>query len=146
MKNKIGILGSGVVAKTLASGFLKHGYEVTLGTRDLTKLNDFVNKTNVCSFEDTAKRADIIVLACKGTAAESVIKLAGVENLKNKTIIDTTNPISDDPPENGVLKYFTDCNNSLMERLQHHCPEANFVKCFNSVGSAVMVDPVFADG
>lgn len=146
MKIKIGILGSGVVAKTLANGFIKYGYEVILGTRDIAKLNDFVDKTNVCSFEDTAKLGDIIVLACKGSAAESVIKLAGIENLKGKTVIDTTNPISDDPPENGVLKYFTEMNDSLMEKLQRLCPEAHFVKCFSSVGNAFMVNPEFTGG
>ena len=108
MKNKIGILGPGVVAQFLASGFLKYGYEVMLGTRDVTKLNNFADKTNVGSFSETAEWADTIVLACKGTAAEEVLKLAGEANLNGKTIIDTTNPISDLPPENGVLKFFTD--------------------------------------
>ena len=38
---KIGIIGSGEVAKTLAAGFLKHGHEVTVGTREENKLADF---------------------------------------------------------------------------------------------------------
>ena len=146
MKKKIGILGSGAVAKALAKGFLKYGYEVMLGTRDIVKLNEFIDKANVGSFEDTAKWAETIVLACKGTAAEDVIKLAGVKNLKDKTIIDTTNPISDSPPDNGVLKFFTSYDESLMEKLQVHSQESNFVKCFSSVGSALMVDPEFKEG
>lgn len=146
MKNKIGILGSGVVARSLANGFLKYGYEVMLGTRDLAKLNNFADKANVGSFSDTAKWADTIVLACKGSAAEEVIKLSGAGFLKDKTIIDTTNPISDLPPDNGVLKFFTDLNFSLMEKLQEHNPEAHFVKCFSCVGNAFMVDPDFSQG
>jgi len=39
--NKIGILGSGVVAKDLAKGFIKYGYEVKIGTRDLSKIEEF---------------------------------------------------------------------------------------------------------
>ena len=39
--NKIGILGSGIVAKTLGNGFLKHGYEVMLSSRDTSKLSDW---------------------------------------------------------------------------------------------------------
>jgi 3-hydroxyisobutyrate dehydrogenase-like beta-hydroxyacid dehydrogenase len=35
---KVGILGSGDVAKALAGGFLKHGHQVVLGTRDAAKL------------------------------------------------------------------------------------------------------------
>lgn len=146
MKNKIGILGSGVVAKSLAGGFVKYGYEVMLGTRDVTKLNSFTDKANVGSFSETANWADLIVLACKGTAAEEVLKLAGEANLQGKTVIDTTNPISDLPPENGVLKFFTDLNFSLMEKLQNHIPEANFVKCFSCVGNSFMVDPEFPEG
>jgi 8-hydroxy-5-deazaflavin:NADPH oxidoreductase len=35
---KIGIIGSGVVATTLGGGFLKHGHDVALGTREPAKL------------------------------------------------------------------------------------------------------------
>lgn len=146
MKNKIGILGSGVVAKALAKGFLKYGYKVKLGTRDLKKLSDFIDNDSVGSFNETAAWADTIVLACKGSAANEVLKLAGVKNLESKTIIDTTNPIADLPPENGVIKFFTDLNESLMEKLQTSFPEANFVKCFSCVGNAIMVDPQYSEG
>ena len=60
-----------------------------------------------------------------------------------KTIIDATNPIAEAAPENGVLKFFTSLNKSFMEELQETIPLANFVKAFNSVGSAFMVDPSF---
>ena len=63
--------------------------------------------------------------------------------LEGKTIIDTTNPIADEPPLNGVIKFFTANNESLMERLQKAAPKANFVKAFNSVGNAYMVNPKF---
>ena len=61
-------------------------------------------------------------------------------------MIDTTNPIADAPPVNGVLRFFTDLDDSLMERLQREFPDARFVKAFNSVGNARMVDPEFAGG
>lgn len=143
MKKKIGILGSGIVAKVLAKGFLKHGYEVFLGTRDVSKLSELKDKAGVGSFTDAAQFGQIIVLAGKGTAAEEIISLAGISNLNGKTIIDTTNPISEAPPENGVLKFFTDFNESLMEKLQKYCPDGKFVKCFSCVGNALMVDPDF---
>lgn len=146
MKNKIGILGSGVVAKALAKGFIKNGYKVKLGTRDIKKLTDFIDNESIGSFNEVAQWADTIILACKGSAAIEVIKAAGVKNLSNKTTIDATNPIADSPPENGVLKFFTDLNESLMEKLQIVAPEANFVKCFSCVGNAFMVDPEFPDG
>lgn len=144
---KIGILGSGIVGKTLATGFLKHGYEVTIGTRDASKLSDWLSKNpqgKIASFEETAGYGDIIVLASKGHAAAEVLKLAGISNLEGKTVIDATNPIDEKtPPINGVLNFFTDLKDSLMEQLQRQAPKASFVKAFNSVGSAFMVDPDF---
>lgn len=144
---KIGVIGSGVVAQTLGAGFLKHGYQVMLGTRDKSKLADW-QKTNganalVGSFSDAAKFGEIIVLAVKGTVAKNALDLMGHENLNHKTIIDATNPIADAPPTNGVLKFFTSLDKSLMEELQETVPSANFVKAFNSVGSAGMVNPSY---
>jgi predicted dinucleotide-binding enzyme len=143
---KVGILGSGAVAKVLGTGFIKHGYSVMLGTRDTSKLAEWLQKNpegKVGSFSDTASFGEIVVLAVKGTVAKDVLSLAGTSNLKNKTVIDTTNPIGNEPPQDGVIKYFTDANNSLMEILQKEVKDAHFVKAFNSVGSAFMVDPDF---
>lgn len=144
---KVGIIGSGVVARSLGNGFIKHGYEVMLGTRDVTKLQEWKEKAgakaHVGSFEDAAKYGKIIVLAVKGSVAAKAIDEAGPQNLHWKTVIDTTNPIAEAPPENGVIKYFTSLDESLMEQLQSRFPEIHFVKAFNSVGNAYMVDPSF---
>jgi len=46
------------VAQSLTEGFLKHGFQVTLGTRDTKKLADFKKEyaaVNIGSFEDAAK-------------------------------------------------------------------------------------------
>lgn len=146
MKQKIGILGSGVVAKALAKGFNKHGYDVMMGTREANKLDELKNIAKIGSFRDTAAWGEIIVLAVKGTAAEVVLKFAGLDNLRGKTVIDTTNPIADAPPVNGVLKFFTSLDDSLLERLQKLAPGVSFVKAFSCVGNAFMVDPAFPDG
>jgi predicted dinucleotide-binding enzyme len=144
---KIGILGSGVVGKTLGAGFLKHGYEVMIGTRDVSKLTEWKSKNahgKTGSFEETAKFGDILVLATKGHISEEVLRLAGLNNLNGKTIIDATNPIDEkNPPVNGVLNFTTSLHDSLLERLQKLAASANFVKAFNSVGSAFMVNPDF---
>jgi len=149
-KPKIGILGSGVVATALGNGFAKYGYEVKLGTRDLSKLSEWKQKAgenaSIGSFNETAEFGNIIILAAKGTAAKDVLQLSGKENISGKTIIDAANPIADAPPENGVLKFFTNLDSSLMEDLQNEFPDSNFVKAFNSVGSAVMVNPDFEGG
>jgi hypothetical protein len=143
---KIGILGSGVVGQTLAKGFLSHDYSVKIGTRTPSKLSDWARANSdgsVGSFEETAKFGDLIVLAVKGSAAVEALELAGEDNLNGKTIIDTTNPIADASPENGVLKFFTSLDYSLMEKLQAEFPGANLVKAFSCVGNAFMVNPDF---
>lgn len=147
MKKKIGIIGSGAVGQTLATGLLKYGYKVMIGSRDLSNLAEWKSKAGegglTGTFAETAEYGEIIVLATKGSAALSAMKLAGKTNLSGKTIIDTTNPIADTPPENGVLTFYTELNDSLMERLQNAYPEANFVKAFNSIGNSLMINPDF---
>jgi predicted dinucleotide-binding enzyme len=146
---KIGVIGSGVVAQTLGAGFLKHGHDVELGTRELGKLKEFAVKNwgaRIGSFADAAKFGEVVVLAVGGEAALDALKLAGAENLAGKTVIDACNPIGGGPPVNGVLSFFTNLKDSLMERLQAAFPKAHFVKAFNSVGSAQMVNPKFAGG
>ncbi len=146
---KIGILGSGEVAKALAVGFLSHGYEAMIGTRTPSKLADWVAQHPKCwigGFSDAAKSAEILVLAVKGTAAADVLRTVGELNLAGKPIIDATNPIADAPPTHGVLAFFTGPNESLMEQLQREFASAKFVKAFNSVGSACMVNPQFKSG
>ena len=144
---KVGVIGSGVVSQALADGFLKHGYEVMRGTRDAAKLSDWKKKAGgkaaVGSFAEAARFGDLVVIAVKGTAAESAVKLSGPENLSGKTVIDAMNPIADEPPTNGVLKFFTTLSDSLLERLQRLAPSANFVKAFSCVGNAFMVNPEF---
>ena len=146
---KVGVLGSGDVAKVLASGFLKHGHDVMVGTRTLSKLADWAKqnpKGSVGSFADAAKFAQLVVLAVKGTVALDALRAAGAANLAGKPVIDATNPIADAPPVNGVLKFFTNLDESLMERLQREFAHARFVKAFNSVGNALMVNPQLKGG
>jgi predicted dinucleotide-binding enzyme len=146
---KIGILGSGGVAQALGAGLARHGHSVTLGTRQSAALADWARAHSGVAVADTAQAAafgELVILAVKGTAAMAVLRAAGAAALAGKTVIDTSNPIADAPPVNGVLQYFTGPNQSLMETLQAEFPGVHFVKAFNSVGSAHMVDPAFEGG
>lgn len=146
---KVGILGSGDVAKALAIGFAKHGHAVTIGTRTPGKLTEWAAKNSgmaTADFAGAANFGEVVVLAVKGIAASEALQLAGSNNLAGKPVIDACNPIEDAPPVKGVLKFFTGQNESLMEKLQSEFSDAHFVKAFNSVGSAFMVDPRFPGG
>jgi predicted dinucleotide-binding enzyme len=135
----------------LTIGFLKHGHDVLMGTRTPSKLVEWAaqfagSRIAVGSFANAAGFGEVLVLAVKGNAAAEALRLAGAENLQCKPVLDACNPIEEAPPENGVLKFFTGMNESLMEQLQREFPEAKLVKAFNSVGSALMVNPQFKAG
>lgn len=142
---RIGVIGSAVVGQTLASGLKKHGYDVRIGSRTPEKLAEFSQKSGIGAgtVADVAAWGEALVLAVKGTVAEAALREAGSANIRGKLVIDTTNPMANEPPEDGVIKYFTSPNDSLMERLQGAFPDAKFVKAFNSVGNALMVNPQF---
>jgi hypothetical protein len=146
---KVAVLGSGDVGRTLADGLLKHGYEVMRGSRLPSKLDDWKQTAgphaSIGTFEDAARFGEIVVVAVKGTAAEETVRACG-RALDGKTVIDTTNPIADAAPVNGVLSFFTGPNDSLMEKLQAAAPAARFVKAFSCVGNAYMVAPELPGG
>jgi 8-hydroxy-5-deazaflavin:NADPH oxidoreductase len=146
---KVGVIGSGVVGRTLAAGFLKHGHEVEIGTREPAKLKEWSAKhpgVKAKTFVEAAAFGEVIVLAVAGQVALEALKLVGPKALQGKTVIDACNPIGGGAPVNGVLSYFTTLTDSLMERLQKAYPTAHFVKEFNSVGIGQMVNPRFAGG
>jgi hypothetical protein len=145
---RVGVIGSAVVGQTLARGFQTYGHDVRIGSRSPGKLAEFSASAGIAAgtFADVAQWAELAVLAVHGTAAEDALRLAGATNLAGKVVIDTTNPIADAPPVDGVIQFFTGPNGSLLERLQAAFPETRLVKAFNSVGNARMVNPTFTRG
>lgn len=142
---KIGVIGSAVVGQTLAGGLKKHGHDVRIASRSPEKLAEFSARTGVPAgtVGDVAAWAEALVLAVRGAAAEEALRDAGAPNVQGKLVVDTTNPIANEPPEDGVIRFFTSPNDSLMERLQAAFPKAKLVKAFNSVGAPLMVNPDF---
>jgi predicted dinucleotide-binding enzyme len=98
------------------------------------------------TFEQAAQFGEILILATLGRAVEQTIDLAGRSNFAGKTVMDTTNPIADAPPVQGVLRFTTGPNESLGEKIQAIVPGARVVKAFNSVGAARMVNPQYRQG
>jgi predicted dinucleotide-binding enzyme len=147
---RIGIIGSGEVGAALASGLRRHGHDVMRGSRDPKKLKAWQDEQGkgvaIGDVAETARFGELVILAVKGTGAEEAVRQAGIDNLAGKPVLDTTNPISEAPPQNGVLAFFTGPNDSLMERLQKLAPAAHFVKAFSCVGSNLMVDPKLQGG
>lgn len=144
---KVGILGSGDVAKALGKGFLATGHDVMLGSREADKVKGWSEdaRASAGTFADAAAFGELVVLAVKGTVVVDAAKSVAA-GLEGKPVIDATNPIADLPPVNGILQYFTGANESLMERLQAAVPGARFVKAFSCVGNPFMFKPPFAGG
>lgn len=147
---KIGVLGSGDVGRRLGGGFASNGHEVRLGTRDPNKpevrnwLAETKGKVSAGSFADAAAFGSIVVLACGGSVAESVVRLAQEKNFEGKVVIDVTNPL--DLSKGMPPSLFVGITDSLGERIQRWLPQAKVVKCFNIVSNATMVRPRMEQG
>jgi 8-hydroxy-5-deazaflavin:NADPH oxidoreductase len=139
---QIGVLGSGSAGRTLATGFLSHGHPVMIGSRDPAKLHAWRRTAgphaHVRTLAETAQFGDLVVLSVIGTAAEEVIRLAGVEKLAGKIVLDASDPLDFSSGRPGLFVGTTD---SLGERIQRVIPDAYVVKGLNIVLADVMVNP-----
>ncbi len=139
---KIGIIGSGVVGQSLGLGLINQGYEVKIGTRDTSKLNEWLSKVNdkgsVGSFAEAAEFGEALFIATLWTGTENAISLAGKENFEGKIVVDVTNPLdfSDGTPKLATVYPISAC-----EQIQKWLPEAKLVKAFNTIPAHIMTNP-----
>lgn len=143
--DKIGILGTGPVGRTIGSKMIELGYEVMMGSRTANnqKAIDWAvnyNKASNGTFEDVAKWADIIFNGTKGEITLDVFRMAGLENFNGKVIIDISNSLdsSKGMPMPLLVQYSN--TNSLGEEIQRLVPGAKVVKSLNMVNCDIMVD------
>ena len=147
---QIGILGSGGVGQALGLGFAQQGHEVKIGSREpgSEKLKPWLaqagKKASTGSFAETARFADLAVLAIHWNGVQSAIQLAEPGNLARKVVIDVTNPVVREP--NKPMYLALGNTDSGGEQVQRWLPNSKVVKAFNTVGSAHMVNPQFPGG
>ena len=152
----IGILGTGMVAKTIAGKLSELGHSVKLGTRDVQATlarseNDMAGgpplrtwlesnpKVTLATFADAAAHGELVINALSGSGALSGLGLAGDGALANKILVDVTNPLDFSkgmPPSLSVSN-----TDSLGEQIQRAFPKTKVVKTLNTVNAFLMVNP-----
>ena len=147
---KIGVLGTGIVGKTLATKFVKLGHDVRMGSRkagsDKAKAwaKEAGSAASEGSFPDAAAHGEIVFNCTAGMASLDALRAAGTRNLEGKILIDVSNPLDF---SKGMPPSLSVCNtDSLGEQIQKSFPEAKVVKTLNTVTAAVMVEPSLIPG
>jgi len=152
----LGILGTGVVAKTLANKLSSLGHNVMLGTRDPAAsrartapdafggppLSAFLTENPTVAlgtFADAAAHGEIVINATSGVGSLDALALAGAEKLAGKVLLDISNPLDF---SRGFPPTLSVCNgDSLGEQIQRAFPAARVVKTLNTVNAYLMVAP-----
>jgi 8-hydroxy-5-deazaflavin:NADPH oxidoreductase len=130
---RIGMLGTGVVGRTLRAKLIELGHDVELGSRDPE-----------LSFADAAAHGELVFNATAGSGSLEALRMAGAENLAGKVLVDVANPLDS---SHGAPPALTVCNtDSLAEQIQREFPDARVVKTLNTVTASVMVEPGVVPG
>src|SRR5918994_3858407 len=153
---RFGILGTGVVGKTMAAHLTGLGHDVMVGTRNLqetlsrTEPDRYGNspfsdwqkehpEVKLGTFGEAAAHGEMVVNATSGAVSLEALELAGAENLNGKVLIDISNPLDFSkgmPPTLSVSN-----TDSLGEQIQRRFPEAKVVKTLHTMNAYLMVDP-----
>lgn len=146
---RVGILGSGMVGQSLAQGFAALGYDVKVGTRDISKLEKWQKELNspkvsLGSFAEAASFGEALVLATHGVTTLAAIDMAGKEKFGGKMVIDATNPL--DFSKGVPPRFAAELGNSLGEQIQRFIPQAKLVKAFNTVNALTMTNARLQEG
>lgn len=147
---KIGVFGTGVVGKAIASKLAGLGHEVKMGSRSATNENAAEwaagagAKASQGTFAEAAAFGEILFNCTKGDATLEVLALAGAANMKGKILVDISNPLDF---SKGMPPTLFICNDdSLGETVQRAYPDVRVVKTLNTMNCGLMVDPSLVKG
>ena len=137
---RIGVLGTGMVGRAIASRLVALGHEVMMGSR--TADNEAATAwaaqagagASHGAFADAAAGGELVFNCTAGAGSLEALRAAGAENLAGKTLIDVANPLDfahGMPP--SLLVSGTD---SLGEQIQREFPQTRVVKSLNTMRTA----------
>ena len=144
---KIAVLGTGIVGETIATALIEKGHSVKMGSRSAKneKAAAWVNKskTNASQgdFNDAAAFGEIVFLCLNGAHALDAVRAVEASNVKDKVVIDLTNPLDFSKGMPPRLLEGLNNSTSLGEEIQKIIPAAQVVKTLNTVNCNVMVNP-----
>jgi len=151
----IGILGSGIVAKTIAGKLDALGHAVKLGTRDVRAtlgrnepdmaggppLRTWLEshpRVTLATQAEAAAHGELVINALSGQGALPGLRSVASQ-LAGKILIDVSNPLDF---SKGMPPSLTVANtDSLGEQVQRELPDTRVVKTLNTVNAFLMVDP-----
>lgn len=146
----IGVLGTGIVGRTLGTALVKAGHRVKLGSRSVD--NGVAAEwaagagpaASQGAFADAAAFGEVLFNCTAGAASLEALRRAGEENLQGRIVVDVANPLDF---SRGMPPTLTVCNtDSLGEQIQRAFPAARVVKALNTMTCSVMVDPGLVPG
>jgi 8-hydroxy-5-deazaflavin:NADPH oxidoreductase len=157
---KVGILGTGIVGRSLAAGFAANGHDVMIGTRDVDALMARTEPdgmgappfaawhadhgdVRVGPFAETGAHGELLVNATLGAVSIDVLRAAGAGDVDARIVIDASNPLDF---SGGSASLFVGIDDSLAERIQREFPAARVVKAWNTMTAALMTDPSLVAG
>ena len=133
---RIGVLGTGVVGRTIAGKLRELGHEVLVGSRSAGE--------DAVPFAEAAAHGELVFNCTNGNASLQALGAAGEENLAGKVLVDVANALDfsqGSPPLVGVAE-----GGSVGELIQRDFPAAKVVKALNTMNADVMVDPSSVPG
>lgn len=139
----IGVLGSGMVGQGIAAALVAGGHQVTIGTRDASKLAEWHTGVNaqavIGSFAEAAAAGEIVFNCTLGAGTLAALHMAGADKLNGKILIDISNPL--DFSQGFPPSLFVSNTDSLGEQIQRAFPAVKVVKTLNTLAVTLMVNP-----
>ncbi|MGW1362035.1 NADPH-dependent F420 reductase [Streptomyces chartreusis] len=135
---RIGLLGTGNVARALAQAWRAAEHDVLLGSRKPEERTEL--GLPVAELSATAAHAEVLVNATPGTVSVELLHSIGASALSGKPLIDIGVGLTDDYTE------LSHPNSSLAELIQEAFPRTPVVKTLCTMDSTVMIAPDSLDG
>jgi predicted dinucleotide-binding enzyme len=149
---KAGILGTGVVGKTIGSKLAALGHEVKMGSRTAgnEKAMEWAKGNGAGASQGTFAQAaafgEIIFNCTSGGVSLEALKMAGANNMNGKILVDISNPLDFSMGMPPVLIPSLCNTTSLGEEIQKAYPSVQVVKTLNTMTSSLMVNAAAVPG